>query len=679
MADYDVLLEPFKLKHLTLRNRVLSTAHAPAYAENGMPGERYQAYHEEKARGGIGLAMFGGSSTVSVDCPATFGQLNVAQDSIVPYFRAFAERVHRHGTAIMCQITHMGRRTRWDTGDWLAPVAPSRVREPEHRSFPKAMEEWDIRRIVRDFGQAARRCHEGELDGVELSYAGAHLVPQFWSSGVNRRADGYGGSLANRMAFGVEILEEIRRQVGPDYIVGVRLSGDELVEDGLTPEECLAIARSLASTGMVDYLSVVGGNPRDWHSLAVHMPNMSFPVAPFLYMASAIRAEVDLPVFHAGRITDLATAARAVGDGHVDLVAMTRAHLADPHIVKKLMEGRADDIRQCVGAAYCIDRIYVGGEALCIQNAATGREQTMPHVVPKAASRRRVVVAGAGPAGLEAARVAAERGHAVILFEAEPRTGGQINLAARATWREPLSGITRWLDAQIRKLGVDLRLGTEATPEAVMAEQPDLVVVATGGRPDKGRMTGAELAVTIADVLTGRVEVAETVLLYDDEGEHRGLSCAEFMLQRGAKVELVTPERHVGIELGGTNFPIHLRELYKGGIVLTPDTRLVHIYREGNQLVAVLRNQYGAGEEERVVEQVVADHGTLPRDELYFALKPHSSNLGEVDLQALVGSRPQTIVNNPAGRFQLFRVGDAVASRNIHAAIYDSLRLCKEF
>ena len=679
MAEYDALLEPFELKHLTLRNRIISTSHAPAYAEDAMPQERYQLYHTEKAKGGIAMTMFGGSSTVSPDCPATFGQLDVATDRIVPHFQRFAERVHAHGAALMCQITHMGRRTRWDAGDWLAPVSPSHLREPEHRSFPKIIEDWDIRRIVADFGQAARRCKEGSLDGVELSYSGSHLISQFWSRGTNFRTDAYGGSLANRMRFSFEVLDEVRRQVGEEFIVGVRMSGDELIEDGLTQEECLEIATILARSGKIDFLNIMGGNARDWRSVSLNIVNMAFPFAPFLYMASAVRAQVDIPIIHAGRIPDMATAARAVDEGHVDLVAMTRAHLADPHIVNKLVEGRPEDIRQCVGANYCIDRIYVAGEALCVQNPATGREASMPHVIPRADKTKRVVVVGAGAAGLEAARVATARGHEVVLFEAEAETGGQINLAAKATWREGLAGIARWLDREVRASSVDLRLGSRATAEAVMAEAPDIVMVATGGRPNKGRFEGADQAVSSWDILDGTVAPADNALVYDDHGGHNGMSVAEFMAGRGARVEYAAPERYAGVEVGGTNWPVHLRELYKAGVVLSPDIRLRRVYAEGNRVVAVLRNEYTLEEEEREVDQVVCEHGTLPNDDLYFDLKPHSTNRGEVDLDALVAGRPQTLRTNAEGRFQLFRVGDAVASRNIHAAIYDSLRLAKDF
>jgi 2,4-dienoyl-CoA reductase-like NADH-dependent reductase (Old Yellow Enzyme family) len=683
IANADALLKPLKIKGLTIRNRVMGTSHAPGYGKDGKPQERYQLYHEEKAKGGIGLTMFGGSSSVAIDSPATpWNQISVADDSVVPFFQSFSDRIHRHGAKLMIQLTHMGRRTRWDTDNWMPTVSASPRREPASRSIPKEIEDFDIARIVADFAAAAVRCKAGGLDGLEVSAAHGHLIDQFWSPDVNKRTDKYGGSLENRMRFGIEVLEAIRTAVGDDYVVGMRMSADEMFAAGLSHEDCLTIASEYARRGLVDFLNILGGQARDDMAHAVILPNMSFPVAPFLFLPSAVKREVDVPVFHAQRVTDLATAARAVAEGHVDMVAMTRAHIADPHLVKKLSEGRADDIRQCVGAGYCIDRIYVGGDALCLQNAATGREATMPHVIPKAAVKRKAVVVGAGPAGLEAARVLAERGHSVVLFEKQALVGGQINIAAKAGWREALSGIPRWLLGQVQKLGVDLRLGTEATDALIRAEAPEVVIIATGGTPNPGEMPGHELATSTWDVLTGKADLSGSVLLFDETGQHQGASTAEFIARKGSLVEMVTHDRYVAQEVGTTNQPIHLRELYKLGVVMTPNMELFEIYREDNRLVAALRNTMTGAEEERVVDHVVVEHGTLPLDALYFSLKEGAVNRGQMDQAALVAGEMQPAIAAAEaagqGAYALFRIGDAVAGRNIHAALYDALRLAKD-
>ena len=300
----------------------------------------------------------------------------------------------------------------------------------------------------------------------------------------------------------------------------------------------------------------------------------------------------------------------------------------------------------------------------------------MPHVIPKAGKQRKIVVVGAGPGGLEAARVSAERGHRVVLFEKEPRTGGQVAIAAKATWREALSGIPRWLTAEVKRLSVDLRLGTEATPEAVRAEDPDVLIIATGGRPNLDGFTGSEHAVSSWAVLTNEVELSGSVLLYDVTGQHQGASTAEVLATRGCLVEIATEDRMVGEEIGPTNQPVHLRELYKLGVVMSPNLELIEIYPERNKLVAALRNTMTDAEEERLVDHIVIENGTKPVDGLYRDLKAGSVNKGEVDLAALVAGRPQPW---PEGQgYALYRLGDAVAGRNIHAAIYDALRLCKD-
>ncbi|MEX6505068.1 FAD-dependent oxidoreductase [Jiella sp. M17.18] len=682
IANADALLKPLTIKGVTFRNRVMSTSHAPGYGKDGKPQERYQLYHEEKAKGGIGLTMFGGSSSVALDSPAApWNQISVADDSVVPFFREFSDRIHRHGAKLMIQLTHMGRRTKWDTEHWFPVKSPSVTREPASRSMAKALEQEEIDRIVADFAAAVRRCRDGGLDGCEISAAHGHLVDQFWSPHSNHRTDKYGGSLENRMRFGIEVLTAMREAVGDDYLIGMRMSGDEMLKGGLTHEDCVAIASEYASRGLVDFLNVMGGQARDHIAHAISLPNMSFPVAPFLSLPSAIKREVDVPIFHAQRVTDLATGARAVAEGHVDMIAMTRAHIADPHLVKKLSEGRADDIRQCVGAGYCIDRIYVGGDALCIQNAATGREATMPHVIPKAAAKKTAVVVGGGVGGLEAARVLAERGHQVTLFEKSDKLGGQVLTAAKATWREALSGIPRWLVGQVQKLGVDIRLNTEASEAAIAALSPDIVIMATGGLPSKGEAKGAEHVVTTWDVLEGRIEPAGTVLLYDEIGGHNAASTAELLAKRGCLVEVATHDRMVAEEVGTTNQPVHLRELYKLGVVMTPNMELIEVYPEGNRMIAALRNTMTEAEEERVVDTVVVDYGTQPVDALHFSLKDRAKNKGLTDLGAIVKGEPQPCEINGAAQepgYTLYRIGDAVAGRNIHAAIYDALRLCKD-
>ena len=405
MATNDPLLQPFQLKGLTLKNRVISTSHEPAYAEDGLPTLRYQLYHEEKARGGIALTMFGGGTWVAPDPPPAYGNLYAGDDRIVPHFRELARRVHGYGAATMCQITHLGRRTSNYQGNWLPVIAPSPVREAAHRAFPKMMEDWDIKRVVKAYGAAAARCREGDLDGIEIEAYG-HLLDSFWTPTINRRTDEYGGTLKNRMRFSLEVLEEIRRQVGSDYIVGVRMSFDEDVEGGIQFDEGLRIGEILVDTGMIDFISVIRGHVDSNAGMSNVIPNMGTPQAPYLEFSGAVKRHFDLPVMHAARINDVATARYAIKEGLLDLVGMTRAHFADPHIVAKIIRGEEDQIRPCVGAGYCIDRIYGEGEALCLHNPATGRESTVPQVItPSGGPYRRVVVVGAGPAGLEAARV----------------------------------------------------------------------------------------------------------------------------------------------------------------------------------------------------------------------------------------------------------------------------------
>jgi len=679
MAPLDPLFSPLTIRHVRIRNRFLSTSHAPGYAVHGVVTDRYVAYEAEKAKGGVGLVQFGGATAVSVENSFHYGQINGATDAVIADYRRMAAAIHAHGARCTVQLTHGGRRERWDDANWLPAFAPSRLRELIHRSFPAEMEDHDIRRIRDDYAAAVRRARDGDLDGVEISTQAGTLIEQFWSPAMNRRTDGYGGALANRMRFGLEILEACRKGVGDGFLIGIRMPGDEMLAGGLSQDDCTEIARTYAASGLIDFISVVGGTAVDYKASARIWPTMWVPSAPYLKLAGAIRSAAKIPILHATRIADAATAVHAVKEGYLDMVGMTRAFLADPHHVNKLAEGRDPEIRPCVGAGYCVDRVLMGKDALCLHNVATGREASIPHAVARAAGRpKRVVIVGAGPGGLEAARVSASRGHRVTLFEAGHEPGGQIVLASKGTWRRDLLGIARWLTQEMDRLGVDIRLDRLADEDDVTREQPDVVIIATGGLPHVGDFAGSALATTIWDVLSGQSEAGGDVLLFDESGGHAPLSCAEFLAARGARVELVTPDRAPGLEMSDTNLGAHMSELYKAGTTITPDTRLVAVARDGNKLRAVLENGYSGARSERVVDQVVGDYGTIPNADLYESLKPLSRNRGAMNLAALAAARPQNVEANPDGAFFLYRIGDAWACRNIHAAMLDAMRVCKD-
>ena len=463
--------------------------------------------------------------------------------------------------------------------------------------------------------------------------------------------------------------EAIRKRVGDDFIVGMRFVIEEAGPNRITFEEGRAIAAIFEAAGTVDFFNAIYGRIDTQIKLAVDsMPGMASPQAPFLARAGAFKQAVGLPVFHATRITSLAVAREAIRAGLLDMVAMTRAHIADPDLVAKLARGEEQRVRPCVGATHCMSEL----RPTCLHNPSTGHEQALPHTIAPAATRRRVLVAGGGPAGLEAARVCAERGHAVRLMEASERLGGQVLLAAEASWRRELAGIVTWRARELERLGVDIRLDCRVEPGSVQ-DDADVVIVATGGVPDLAWVDGAEHCTSAWDILSGTASAGEDAIVYDGTGRHAALTAAETIWRAGGAVAFFGLDGHLAMEMSYAEQVIWRRRTYELGIEPRLDRRLVRVEREGNRLRVTFRNELTDEVEEHETGRIVVEHGTRPADALFHTLTVRSSNRGAIDQAALLDGRPQ-----PEGEgegFRLFRIGDAVSSRNIHAAVLDAFRL----
>ena len=675
----DPLLKPFKIKHLEFKNRIIISAHEPSYAEEGLPKDKYRYYHVERAKGGIALTMTAGSAVVSEDSPPAYNNLHAYKDEIVPWLKKLTDECHSHDTKVMIQITHLGRRTNWNHSDWLPILSASPIREPAHRSFPKEAEHWDIDRIIKDYGVAAQRIKEAGLDGIEIEAYG-HLLDSFWSPATNKRKDEYGGNIDNRIAFSLKVIESVRSYVGKDFIVGMRMVADEDWKIGLSKEEGIQIAKKMISTNKIDFLNIIKGHIDTDPALTKVIPIQGMPSAPHLDFAGEVKQITKFPIFHASKINDVATARHAIASGKLDMVGMTRAHIADPHIVKKIIENKEETIRPCVGATYCLDRIYEGKGVLCVHNPATGREQYMPHSIEtKSKNSKKIVIVGAGPSGLEAARVCSERDHEVIVFEASDKPGGQINLITRSPNRKDMIGIIDWRLQSCEKNNVKINYNSFASKTDVLSEKPDIVIIATGGIPNNQILEeGSDLVFSSWDIISGNINIENEVILYDDNGYFSGLQAAQIISEKASSLEIISPERFFSPEIGGMNFVPYGKHFFEKNVKISINKRINKVYKKGNRLGVVVSSDYSDKTFEKETSQVIVEHGTLPLEELYFELKANSKNLGEVDYKSLIRGMNKEINKNDKGDYFLYRVGDAVSSRNIHAAIYDSLRICKD-
>ena len=582
----------------------------------------------------------------------------------------------------MCQVSHVGGRGEAYAGAGLPPIGPSPVRETLHRAFASEMDERDIARVVADFADAAARCKEGGLDGIE-TFTGAHLIGQFLSPATNRRTDRYGGIAGEPLPLRADGArgdpQARRRRLHRRHALRHRRGRPQTPQLRGWPRH----RRHLRGSG---YRRLLQRDLRPHRHRAqarggLHAGHGRLPEAPFLARAGAFKQRVGLPVFHATRITSLETARHAIRAGLLDMVAMTRAHIADPDLVAKLARGEAERVRPCVGATHCMSAL----RPTCVHNPSTGHERELPHAIAPAAETLRVLVAGGGPAGLEAARVCAERGHAVRLCEASARLGGQVLLAAQASWRRELTGIVDWRARELDRLGVDVRLDAPVAPEAVAPEAAardiDIVIVATGGVPDLAWIEGAAHCTSVWEVLSGAAAAGEDAIVYDGTGRHPALTAAEAIRAAGGSVAFFGLDGHLAMEMAYSEQVIWRRRTYELGIEPRLDRRLERVERAGNGLRVTFRNELTDEAEVHETGRIVVEHGTRPADALFHGLAPRSANGGAVDQRALLAGEPQPEGEGEAGSesrgFRLFRIGDAVSSRNIYAAVLDAFRLCR--
>ncbi len=577
------LFTPLQLRHVTVKNRIVSSAHADALAEDGMPKEKARCYYEEKAKGGVGLLMCFGSAGVHPTSPAQdWHGVELFEDRVIPYLTEFADTMHAYNVPVISQMTHRGRRGR-SVDRMHRMYGPSPIREPNHRETPHTLDEETITEFVQAFSDAAWRLKQGNFDGCEVNASHCHLIDQFWTQNANQRTDEYGGALSNRLRFGTRVIEAIRKRCGDDFIIGIRITGDDFTKGGLNNTMMQEIAGKLDVLRILDYFSVIGATAETFIGEAAAVPDMTFPHATYAPLAASIKGVVSVPVITAGRVIHPMEAEQIVSNEQADLVIMTRALIADPQAPHKAMAGQLDDIRLCQGYNEgCIDRIYTGRGVTCVQNATIGRETELGALTP-AEQPRKVVVVGGGPAGLEAARIARRRRHEVVLMEKGGKLGGQTLIGAKAPLRGEFSGATEWMSEQCRKSGVEVRLNCEATDELILSENPDVVVVATGARPLIPEVPGVENTVDAWSVLNGNVPEGERVVVIDEEYGFQGPSVAELLLDLGKSVEIITSMEAICTLLGATTRPAVYQRLFRKGIVIHPHLH-VHVI-EGGTLI----------------------------------------------------------------------------------------------
>jgi 2,4-dienoyl-CoA reductase-like NADH-dependent reductase (Old Yellow Enzyme family)/thioredoxin reductase len=569
------------------------------------------SYWESKAKGGVGIVTSGVQGVPHHSLASS----PFAQPGAVDAYKRAADRVKRHGTCFLVQLWHPGSSAGWmltGKAGWSSSAVPGREGSP----VPHAVTRDEIKEIVEAYAAAAAIVKESGADGVDIHGAHGYLLNQFMSPRTNKRDDEYGGSVEGRMRLTLEVIEAVRAVAGSDFAVGIRVTADQFSPDGYTLDHMTTMASMMASTGKLDYLLMGPG-----------IPAMYFPLGAFVYWAATLKQAVDIPVIASGRINDPAQAEKILADGQADLVAMNRATICDPELPNKAREGRLEEIRTCLACSegcwqtLAQDRNPNG--ITCAYNPVVGKE-SLPgwlELIP-AEVRKKVMVIGGGPAGLETARVAAARGHQVSIWEKADDLGGMVLVAARAPRREEMGEVARYYRYQMKLLGVDGHLNTEATVGTVEEENPDVVVVATGSVPrvpyDIPGIDQQNVVDNVRDVLTGKAEVGQSVVIIDAQRHIQGLGTADFLVEQGKKVELVTRDPAPGEEMEGATRIGLLTRLHRAGVKLTPSTRL----KEVSGSTVTLENVF-TGEESVIdnVDTVVLSYGGVERNDLYYALR----------------------------------------------------------
>jgi 2,4-dienoyl-CoA reductase-like NADH-dependent reductase (Old Yellow Enzyme family)/thioredoxin reductase len=617
------IFTPLQIRNVRLRNRIAVSAHfAGWWVDRGLPSDDFVAYLEERARGGVGLFVIGATSPE----PGS-GWLENISDDIIPRYRALVDAGHRHGTAVFAQLCHPGFRPLPGTPIIAPPPgAPSTqpVHPPAARYEPTVD---DLQRLIRAFAAAAERAVRGGVDGMELhsheSFLHAQMLNPLW----NTRRDEYGGSPENRMRFLIETLTAMRAATG-DRPLGVRLKLDDMAQQGMTAAEYREVVQRLETLRLVDYLNVTGGDGRFHHG---PMPR---PEGEWLPLVRDLRAGTKLVLMHAGRISTPQVAEEALANGWLDVACMTKTHICDPHFTLKAFENRLDDIRLCTR---CLQSCHGKMDAMtCVYNPLTSREAKWSQL-PPATRRKRVIIVGAGPAGMECAITASARGHEVIVLERDARVGGQVWVGAGSPLRKPWARIAEFYARQAAKGVFDTRLNVNATADLIRSLRPDAVIIATGSIPLRLRLANGRETLTVHAVIAGRADNARHVVIYDREGFNRPLVAADYLSSRGIAVDLITPLPVVGDLVEGMMLEEMIGHLTARGVRFHPGHDLADQHDPSR---VRLRNTQTA--EERIivgVDAIVATIGSTSQNTLAAELRAHVAELhiiGDANL-------PQTV------------------------------------